>query len=208
MEKDYLIRLEKPADYRKTEAMVREAFWNVYRPGCYEHYVLHVLRKSSELVPQLNLVMEKDHQIIGQICFVKAKLIDKNGNEVPVLTFGPLSIAPAYQQKGYGKKLLDYGIAQARKWGASALCIEGNLAFYKHAGFEIATTKGIRYASEPENVELPYFLAKELRKGFFEQVQGALYYTPSAYYVSESDVNKFDQQFPPKEKRVLPGQLA
>lgn len=40
------IRTEEPKDYRTTENLTREAFWNVYRPGCMEHYVLHCFRSD------------------------------------------------------------------------------------------------------------------------------------------------------------------
>ena len=62
---DYSLRLEAEADYRETEALVRESFWNVYRPGCTEHYILHVLRDDSAYLPELALVMEKDGRLIG-----------------------------------------------------------------------------------------------------------------------------------------------
>ena len=56
---DYLIRLEAPADYAEVEYFVRESFWNVYRPGCLEHYVLHCLREDKDFIPELDFVMEK-----------------------------------------------------------------------------------------------------------------------------------------------------
>ena len=38
------------------ENLIRESFWNVYRPGCLEHFVIHRLRDASsflcrELIP-------------------------------------------------------------------------------------------------------------------------------------------------------------
>ena len=43
MEKsNIMIRLEKKEEQQKVEKLVRESFWNVYRPGCMEHYVLQL----------------------------------------------------------------------------------------------------------------------------------------------------------------------
>lgn len=66
-----VIRLEKKEDYKEVENLVRESFWNVYRPGCSEHYVIHVLRNDPLFVPELDLVMEKDGRLIGQNMFMK-----------------------------------------------------------------------------------------------------------------------------------------
>ena len=98
---DYIIHQERPEEYALVENLTREAFWNVYRPGCSEHYILHCFRERDEFIPELDLVMEQDGKIIGHIMYVRAKIQTETGEEIPVLTFGPISIAPAYQRKGY-----------------------------------------------------------------------------------------------------------
>ena len=129
------IRLEQPKDYREVENLTREAFWNVYRPGCTEHYVLNQYRTNPDFIPELDLVMEKDHQIIGHVMFSKAELMLDDGRRVPSWTFGPICIHPNYKRKGYGLKLLQFALEKARKMGIGFLCMEGNKEFYKHAGF-------------------------------------------------------------------------
>lgn len=59
-------RLERKEDYLAVENLVRESFWNVYRPGCLEHYVLKKLRDCPQFVRELDFVMELDGEIIGQ----------------------------------------------------------------------------------------------------------------------------------------------
>ena len=127
MNTDFTIRNETESDFHSTEDLVRNSFWNVYKPGCSEHFVLHELRKSKNFVPELDFVMEKDSKLIGQIVFVKAKIFCDDGTELSVMTFGPLGIAPDFKRKGYGKKLLDYAIEKARELGCGALFIEGNI---------------------------------------------------------------------------------
>ena len=123
----YLIRPETPDDYDAVERLVREAFWNVYRPGCCEHYVLHVLRGSEDFVKELDFVMEKDGQLIGQVVYTRAKILADDGRSIPVMTMGPIGILPAYKRQGYGKALLDYSMERAAELGVGALCFEGNI---------------------------------------------------------------------------------
>lgn len=204
---DYIIRSETPADYREVENLMREAFWNVYRPGCLEHYVLHCLRDDKDFVPELDFVMEKDGKIIGQVIYMKAKIDADDGREIPIMTMGPIGIAPEYKRKGYGKILLDYSMEKAKEMGAGALCFEGNIDFYGNSGFVVASTKGVHYYAEPREEEVPYFLLKELQPGYLEGITG-VYRTPQAYFVDEEEAEEFDKTFPPKEKLKLPGQLV
>ena len=201
-----VIRRESPADYAAVEHLTREAFWNVYRPGCTEHYVVHVLRNDPDFVPELDLVMERDGQLIGHVLYMHARIKADDGREIPMMTFGPISIRPDFQRQGLGKKLLDYSMERARALGAGALCIEGNIEFYGKSGFGVAGTRGIRYHGEPEQEIVPYVLLKELQPGFLDGVTG-VYHTPKGYYVDEAAAEVFDRNFPSKEKLKLPGQL-
>ena len=206
MKNDCIIRLETSRDHTEVEHLVRESFWNVYRPGCLEHYVLHCLRDDPDFIPELDLVMEKDGVIIGQNIFMRASITADDGRNVPILTMGPICIAPELKRQGYGKVLLDYSLEQAVKLGAGAVCFEGNIDFYGKSGFTYASTYGIRYHGLPEGEDASFFLCKELIPGYLDGITGE-YATPSGYFVDEGDAEEFDKQFPPKEKLKLPGQL-
>lgn len=203
---DYRIRPETPADYAEAENVAREAFWNVYRPGCLEHYVLHCLRKDSDFVPELAFVMEKDGRIIGQNIFVRACINADDGRKIPIMTMGPISILPEFKRRGYGKALLDYSLERARDMGAGALCFEGNIDFYGKSGFVYASQKGIRYHGLPQDADASFFLCKELSAGYLDSVTG-VYATPQGYFVDEEAAEAFDKAFPPKQKLKLPHQL-
>ena len=203
---DYIIRLEKPEEYRCVEHLVRESFWNVYRPGCLEHYVLNQLRKDPAFVPELDLVMEKDGQIIGQNMFMRAVIKADDGRNIPIMTMGPICIHPDFQKKGYGKQLLDYSLEKATQLGCGALCFEGNIHFYGKSGFTYASTFGIRYHGLPEGADASFFLCKELIPGYLKDITGE-YAPPQGYFVDTDAAETFDQDFPPKVKLVLPGQL-
>ena len=203
---DYIIRLENKNDYAAVENLVREAFWNVYRPGCLEHYVLHQMRNAEDFVPELAFVLEKGGEIIGQNVFVKAKIKADDGRDIPIMTMGPICITPEYKRQGYGKILLDYSLEKAAEFGAGALCFEGNIDFYGKSGFAFASEFGIRYHGLPEGEDASFFLCKELIPGYLDGITGE-YATPEIYFVDEAEVDAFDQKFPYTEKLKLPGQL-
>jgi len=203
---NYIIRSEKEEDYREVENLIRESFWNVYRPGCSEHYVIHVLRNDDAFVQQLDFVMEKDNRLIGQNMFMKTIINADDGRDVPVLTMGPICIIPELKRQGYGKALLDYSLEKAKMLGFGAVLFEGNIEFYGKSGFNFASKFGIRYHDLPEDADASFFLCKELIPGYLNGITG-VYQTPKGYYVSDSDVEKFDKGFPYKEKLKLPGQI-
>ena len=218
---NYTIRLEKKEDYRAVENLVRESFWNVYRPGCSEHYVIHVLRDDPAFVKELDFVMrlsvqqndpvdhsvaKQDGKLIGQNMFMKTIIEADDGRTIPVLTMGPIGITPELKRKGYGKDLLDYSLEKAAGMGFGAVLFEGNIDFYGKSGFDFASKYGIRYHDLPEDADSSFFLCKELIPGYLDDVTG-VYQTPQGYYVKDEDVDEFDKEFPPKEKLKLLGQI-
>ena len=198
-----IIRRETPNDYREVENLTREAFWNVYRPGCLEHYVLHQFRDRPDFVPELDLVMELDGAIIGHVMYARSAIKTDDGRTVPIMTFGPISIAPEFKRQGYGTVLLRHSMELAKAMGAGALAITGNIGFYGKSGFVVSKTKGVRYEDDPD---ADYFLIAELEPGFLNGISGT-YKDPDGYFVDENEAEEFDADFPPKEKLKLPGQL-
>lgn len=200
------IRIEKKEEYREVENLVRESFWNVYRPGCLEHYVLNQLRKDPDFIPELDFVMLEDGKLIGQNIFMKAVIKADDGRDIPIMTMGPICIAPELKRKGYGKILLDYSLEKAAAMGCGAVCFEGNIDFYGKSGFTFASEYGIRYHGLPEGEDASFFLCKELIPGYLDGITGE-YATPAGYFVDEAGAEEFDKAFPYKEKLKLPGQL-
>lgn len=207
MIENIIIRNERKEDYRKVENLIREAFWNVYRPGCTEHYVLHCYRGDPAFVPELDFVMELNGELIGQIIYVRSEIDCDDGRKLPIMTFGPIGIAPEYKRQGYGKRLLDYSIEKAKETGVGALAITGNILFYGKSGFVSAKTKGVRYADDHD---ADYLLVKELIPGFLDGISGT-YKDHDGCFVCEKnpeDFERFEAAFPRKKKQKLPGQLC
>lgn len=153
MTTNYTIRVETPADYAEVSNLVRESFWNVYAPGCTEHYVIEHLRKSEGFIKELSFVMEKNGRIIGQNIFFKTEITAFDGTKIPVLTMGPICIANDLKRQGYGKILLDYSFEKAAELGFGAVFFEGNIDFYGKSGCEYASKYNIRYHSIPEGAD-------------------------------------------------------
>ena len=207
MDYNCIIRLEKKEDRRTVENLIRESFWNVYRPGALEHYVMHTIRDNPDFIAELDFVMEKDGVIIGQNMFMKAKISSDDGRTIPILTMGPICIENSLKRKGYGKILLDYSLDKAKKLGYGAVCFEGNIDFYGKSGFTYARDFGIRYHGLSEDEDSSFFLCRELKSGYLNGITGE-YKTPTAYFVDENEAEIFDKQFPEKIKMRLPGQLT
>ena len=203
---DVIIRSEKKGEYREVENLIRESFWNVYRPGCSEHYVIHVLRDDPAFVKELDFVMEKDGRLIGQNMFMRTVINTDDGRDLEVLTMGPICITPDLKRRGYGKLLLDYSLKKASEMGFGAVLFEGNIDFYSTCGFDYARKFGIRYHDLPEGADDSFFLCRELIPGYLDGVTG-VYQTPKGYYVDDAEVEEFDREFSPKEKLKLPGQI-
>ena len=203
---DYIIRLERKEEHRQVENLVREAFWNVYRPGCLEHYVLNQLRNDEAFVKEFDFVMEKDGELIGQNMFMRAVIKADDGRDIPIMTMGPICITPRLKRQGYGKILLDYSLEKAKELGCGAVCFEGNIDFYSKCGFTYASEFGIRYHGLSEDDDASFFLCILLVPGYLDAVTGE-YSTPKGYFVDEAEAEEFDKQFPYKEKLRIPGQI-
>ncbi len=199
---DYSIRNERDRDYREVEELTSKAFWNMYVPGCDEHYLVHVMRTHPDFIPELDFVMEKDNRIIGNIMYTKAKLIDEKGETKDILSFGPVSILPEYQRKGYGKKLIEFSFEKAKELSFDTVVIFGNPDNYVSGGFKSCK----RYNVCLENGVYPSaMLVRELKE---ECLDGRKwYYRESDVFKVDSDLaEQFDSGFEKMEKEFRPSQ--
>ena len=200
------IRLEKPEEYRQVENLVREAFWNVYQPGCVEHYLLHKLRDDPRFVPELDYVVEEEGKVVAQIAYAKGIYRPDAGGEQELLLFGPVGVLPEYQNKGYGSALIRFTLKRARELGWPAVVITGNPAYYSRFGFEPAGKYGIHHAMVDREDPFPVFQIQVLDPSRLPPSPGTYWDLP-CYEPSQEDVEAFDRQFPEKKKEVRPGQL-
>lgn len=197
-----IVRNERPEDYRTVEELIRKAFWNVYSPGCDEHYLAHILRGHEDFLPELDLVLEEDGKIIGSVMYVKARLYDENGAEKEILSFGPLAVLPEYQRGGYGRKLLEDSFDRAVKLGYDTIVICGNPENYIARGFK--SCKRYNIATDEGVYPVP-LLVKELKEGALERKKW-IYRESPAYRFDEKDAKKFDLSFEPMTKGYQPSQ--
>jgi predicted N-acetyltransferase YhbS len=201
---DYIIRLETEKDYRETENLAREAFWNLSVPGCNEHYLIHTMRTHKDFVRELNYVIEADGKIIGCIMYTRAKLADENKEEKPVLTMGPLCIHPDYQRKGYSRILLEYTFEKAAELGYDTIINFGNPDNYVARGYKSCKKYNVCFEG---GVFPTALLVKVLDENALDGRKW--FYYPSDVEAPCDDaeaVEKFDALFPPKEKAWQPSQ--
>jgi putative acetyltransferase len=196
------IRNERKEDYRAVEQLVREAFWNLYVPGCNEHYIMHNLRNSSDFIPGLDFVAEKEGQIVGQIAYSRGIIKGKEAGDKGVITFGPVSVVPAFQKQGIGSALITHTINLARDMGYAAICIYGDPRYYSRFGFRCAEKYEIKTADDKFAVALQVL---ELRPGALNNVSGR-FIESAAFDVDETGFSEYDATFPFKEKKETDSQ--
>lgn len=199
-----IIRLEQEKDYFEVENLTREAFWNVYRPGCDEHFVLHNMRADARFVKELDYVIELDGIIVANIVYALGYLTLDNGEKRDILIFGPVSVLPQYQKQGFAERLINFTLEKAKALGYNCVAITGNPDYYKKYGFVSASTFGVYYEGMDKSDDAPFFMIKQLGD---IPVQSGVYSDPECYHAREEDVALFDKQFPPKVKEKREGQL-
>ena len=196
------IRNEEEKDYERVEKITRKAFWNLYIPGCVEHYLVHVMRPHKDFLPELDLVIEVDDQIIGNIMYTKTKLIDGSGEEKDILTFGPVCILPEYQRQGYGKKLMEYSFEQAAALGYEVIVIFGNPNNYVGRGFKSCKKHNVCL----ENGTYPAaMMVKELKPDVLDG-RKYVYHLSPVFEIDEQEAESFDESLERLEKKHQPSQ--
>lgn len=196
------IRNEKNTDYVATEMLIKEAFWNLYVPGCSEHYLAHILRSHEDFVPELDLVIEADNKIIGNIMYTKSRLADETGNTKNILTFGPVCIVPEYQRRGYGKALMEYSFERAAGLGYEAIVIFGSPANYVARGFKSCK----KFNVSVENGVFPTaMLVKELKIGALSGHKWT-YSQSSAFEFDENTAQRYMDNDSRFIRKTLPAQ--
>lgn len=196
------IRNERESDYKNVEDITRKAFYNVYVPGCMEHYLVHIMREHEDFIPELDFVIELDGQIVGNIMYTKAKLTDEDGTEKEIVTFGPVSILPKYQRKGYGKMLIEHSLKRAAELGYEAVVIMGSPANYVGSGFQCCRKYNVCVEKDKYPAAM---LVKELKPGALD---GKLwFYSDSPVMnVDEREAQAFDDGLEKMEKKWMPSQ--
>ena len=196
------IRNEEPRDWAAVEDLTRRAFYNLYIPGCVEHYLVHVMRGHEDFIPELDFVLEEEGRIVGNIMYTKAKLVDGEGREKGILTFGPISVEPALQRRGYGKLLMEHSFARAAELGYDAVVIFGVPGNYVSRGFQ--SCKKFRVSVEGGKYPAA-MLVKELVPGALEG-RSWTYYDSPVMAVSPEEAQRYDDGLPPMERRHEPSQ--
>ncbi len=198
----FIIRNETPADYDKVEALTREAFYNMYVPGCVEHYLVHIMRDHEDFIPELDFVLELDGEIIGNIMYTKAKLRDEAGQEKEILTFGPVSVLPSYQRRGYGKTLMEYSFQKALELNYDTIVIFGSPANYVSRGFRSCRKCGVCL----EGGKYPAaMMVKELTPGVLDG-HTWIYQDSPIMAISEEAAFAYDDTLEKKERKWMPSQ--
>ncbi len=202
MEHQIKIRNERKSDYETVEKITREAFYNLYVPGCTEHYLVHIMREHKDFIPELDFVLELDGEVIGNVMYTRSKLTDESGHQKEILTFGPLCVLPGYQRMGYGKMLLEYSFEKAAEMGYDTIVIFGSPANYVGRGFQSCK----KYQVSVENGKYPAaMMVKELIPDVLAGKKW-VYQDSPVMAINEQDAQRYYDALEKLEKKYQPSQ--
>lgn len=203
---DVLIRNTKTDDYPATENLTREAFWNIYQPGCDEHLVLHNIRKRECYISELDFVLELDGKLIGHIVYTKSIITMSDGNIHNVISFGPVCIDPDYHKTGYGSMIIKHSLNEAKRLGFKSVFITGNPDYYHRFGFVSATKFDIHLSGCSLDDEASYFMVCKLYDDALDGING-IFEFDSCFEADKNELEQFEKNFPVKIKEVREGQF-
>ncbi|MBR6107719.1 MAG: N-acetyltransferase [Oscillospiraceae bacterium] len=200
---EFLIRPEQRSDHRAVEELTRQAFWNVYKPGCDEHYFVHIMRSHPDFIPELDFVITHGSTVVANIMYLKSWLEDEAGTRREILSFGPISVHPAFQRRGLGKLLISHSCEAAQKLGYDTVVIFGNPENYVCSGFKSCKRfnvclEGGRFPSA--------LLVRELKEGALDGRRYIYRESGCAAMIEAEKAEAFDRSFPPMEKAWMPSQ--
>lgn len=198
------IRLEREDDYLEVEKMVRDSFWNIYRPGAFEHFIVHQLRDDESFIDNLAYVIEKDSKIVAHINYSKGYLHSEN-QTMDAVVLGPVAVAKDYQNQGLGAELIRYTLDLAKNY--PYIFVIGDENYYERFGFVSASRYNIYLDGTDTDDENPFFMIKVFDE---DELSGelAVFHNPDVFDVDADEVDEFDRQFEYREKLVLEGQLG
>lgn len=192
-----VIRKETEQDIYQVNNLIRDAFWNLFEPGCTEHYLAHVIRKSDDYINDFSLLACIDNQVVGVIMYTRSTIVQSN-KMIPVLTFGPLAVDPLWQKQGIGAKLIEHSMALAEAKGEKAIIIYGHPTYYPRFGFIPCSSANI---VNEKGMVIDAFMIRPLGQTNVSSLAGTFYESPVFELVKDQDaVEQFDHGFPPKEK--------
>ena len=202
MEQQITIRNETSADHKLVEEITRKSFYNLYIPGCVEHYLVHVMRDHEDFIPELDFVLELNGNVIGNIMYTKSKLTDENGDTKDILTFGPVCILPKYQRMGYGKLLMEHSFDKAIELGYDTIIIFGSPINYVSRGFKSCK----KYHVCIENGKYPAaMMVKELIPNVLKGHRWIYQHSP-VMAINEKEAMNYDDTLEKMEKKYQPSQ--
>jgi predicted N-acetyltransferase YhbS len=197
------IRNTTEPEYQKTESLTRESFWDIYKPGCDEHLVLHKIRNSKCFIKELDFIAIYKNEIVGHLICTKAKVISASNVDHEVLCLGPISVLPEFQKKGIGSRLMIQSITVAKESGYSGMILFGNPDYYHRFGFTNAIKYGIT-TKDGRNFEP--FMALELTDNGLKDIKGR-FVEDGAYEINSEELSEFEKRFPFRQKHITATQL-
>ena len=171
------IRKEINQDHTEVNKIIKEAFASKEMSDHQEHLLVDRIRKSPAFIPELSLVAELNHQIVGHVILTKIKIVN-NHDIHESLALAPVSVLPEHQNKGVGGQLILAAHEKAKSLGFTSVVLLGHDQYYPRFGYQQAKTFGITL---PFDVPDENCMAIELIENALHGVQGTVEYLKEFY---------------------------
>lgn len=191
------IRHETMDEHFMVEQMTRDAFWNLYVPGCDEHYLVHRIRRHGDYIPELSFIALADGKIAGCIMYTWSFIENRDGERIRTVSFGPLCVHPDHQRRGIGSALIVHTRKIAEAMGIRAIIILGDPHNYCRHGFRNGVDCGVSMQGGRQPLGL---LVLELNGGIGGK-GGYEYRGSDVFELDRAEAAEFDRRFPFREKK-------
>jgi predicted N-acetyltransferase YhbS len=156
-----IIQPEAPGDTVAIERLHERTFG----PGRYAK-TAYRLREQVEHIRELSFTARIGTLLIGSVWLSPIRI-----GEAKALLLGPVTVEPAFRDRGVGQALIERALKEAKDKGHRLVILVGDEAYYEKSGFKrIPRGRAIM----PGPVDPARLLLAELAEGAFEGVSGPI----------------------------------
>jgi predicted N-acetyltransferase YhbS len=154
-----VLRPELPSDADAIERLHERAFG----PGRFARTAFRI-REGAAHVPELSFAA-----LVGTLLVGSVRLTPVWAGDVRALMLGPLTVDPAFENRGIGGALMSRSVAAARERGQALVLLIGDEPYYVRFGFKRIPHGQL---AMPGPVDPDRFLALELVEGALPKARG------------------------------------
>ena len=153
------------AEQAEDDAAIEKLYERTFGPGRFAR-TAYRLREIAAHRRELSFTARIGTLLVGSVRLTPVRI-----GETKALLLGPLTVEPAFRERGVGYALIERALGEAKACGERLVVLVGDEPYYARAGFK-RIPKGRARMSGP--VDPKRLLVAELVEGAFEGVSGPI----------------------------------